>query len=230
LGTQVAAAKQLAGMARAAAPSLMVPVDQLTPETFALMKKVVEDIEEARSTGNREVLTAIEKGLGAANDLPAPLVQSLKDRVATARAALPALEKGAPGSEQLDQMLSKLSGVSRWHIQFEGINTRIVSGGPPDVSTLKPVDDAPVRTRTGLVRFENQTSYNVAYSLHGSSTYSLGRRGDWRRQTLSFADGATPYVRVFQRGGGYRDYTVRLGGSYAFRLNSRTGIIENQNR
>jgi len=56
----LAASRKLTGEARAVDPALLIPVDEITPEGYALYRGILGEIKAARYIGNREALQALE--------------------------------------------------------------------------------------------------------------------------------------------------------------------------
>jgi len=63
----LAASRKLVGEARTTDPALLIPVDEISPDGYALYRGILGEIKAARYVGNREVLDALD---GQINDFP----------------------------------------------------------------------------------------------------------------------------------------------------------------
>ena len=122
MSDSLAAARKLAGEARAEDPALLIPVDEVTPEGYALYRGVLGQIRAARYVGNRQTLEELKEQLGGLPGLTDKQKEYLRSIMGTSHAEL-------EGGEALDigDQLEKLL-----------VATRQFGGRWPPVSVPKP--------------------------------------------------------------------------------------------
>ena len=253
LAGQVAIASKLGGQARSLDPTLMISVDDTTPEVFGLFRQGVGEVETARLAGGRVALDDADKRLADVKRfLPKPQADALAKLSAEARAALPADDQGPDmKSDRLATTLKALAAESR----DVGNDRRDAGAGRPDVGTDR---QARIRGRLAGPSRDTPSTFDdpdpavwgngrppaarppaarppapkVSFSVLNTTDYNVAFYLNNTLMNLPVGQtqtywmtGQGSFVRVMQVGGGYQDFSVQNGGSYQFQMDGNGQIV-----
>jgi hypothetical protein len=213
LKSQVAAAQKLAGTVRATDPGLMVAVDQMTPDAFAAFQAVVKAIQDARITGNIEVLAQLEESVKTIEGLPQIQQEYLRKLLGQTRAELPKDGQTDTSAKLLDKltassrdtnMCPKCTGYGRYWRQNGWTGGWV---GCDRCNGTGRVHDYLSDIYYNVVNFYNDTPDNITLYVQGSA-YRLGPK-QWGHHVETYRGGIKPpawlKIRYLRHAGGKWD-------------------------
>jgi hypothetical protein len=196
-----------------------VAIGKIDVRAIELTREVQHACHLAQMTGDKSELERLKKAIEASKADPT-VMSYLMDLIGNCIKSLP--EK----PDSTDKILAEFAAPSRGYAwQWEGIHSGFVVTPDTNVSTF---DDPVAQQRFDKYHcwFENDTPDIVGFVLSGQSHRLMPGQGSWF--WLCAPVGTAPWIHIYQlNNGGYRPFSLRQMGVYAFRVNPQSGQIEN---